>query len=748
MISSVVIIALCIPLFYFFLKNNNYTSFTCFLGTFLFVFSGPLIYHSHRQLMFVDYMPFLIMSLYGIDRYLNKKKSGLLIISIFLMIMTSYYFSVSGIFVVILYFSYKYLKNNFHFPFKIVCMDFIQLGIRIFISICLSGILILPTFCALLNGRSSQGGKTALSLSLLFPQIKFWDFLYNPYSIGITAFSVLALLYGILFAKRQIKFLSGILITLLLFPIFDFILNGTLYVNAKVFIPFLPLFILVTTQFLEELFRFSISRKKMLILFAILLVMGIIAKKWEYNYLYFLELGALIGTLLAYVRTKKKWILYMPILIICLSGCILVNFSDVLLKDSQEDRELSKNNSNLVTSVLKNDKGFFRTIDEAYPIINVNRVFSLHYYQPTVYSSVYNQAYHKFVFQTLNNEIMFRNIMITGASENIMYLRYMGVKYLTTTGNPPIGYTYVKSNKETALYKNDNVLPLGYATSQIMGENQFSNLKYPYSVEAVLSHAVIPDQIQEKISTEENLKIPSQIQLYDIKSHIQTVNSRGITLKENQGYKITAKTKNSMILKLNENLKGQILFLDFHMKLQNKNTDTGITINGISNKLPCKSWKYQNENHEFHYTISGNGDLNELKITFLPGKYVISGIKAYTLPYESFVKNFSYDSLHIKDEDVHNDEITGTINPKKAEYFVLNIPYDKGFSIYVNGKQTNYEKVNQAFIGFSISKGEKEIRISYHAPGKKEGTIFSIFGIISLLCLLLFEDQKRKRSSI
>ena len=100
-----------IYLMYYFMRNK-YKSSTSLLATFIFLASTPLTFHSHRHIMFMSYMPFLLLSLIGVDRYFNKNKKGLLIVSLFLLIMTSYYFSISSIFVIVLYGVYSYLKQN------------------------------------------------------------------------------------------------------------------------------------------------------------------------------------------------------------------------------------------------------------------------------------------------------------------------------------------------------------------------------------------------------------------------------------------------------------------------------------------------------------------------------------------------------------------------------------------------------------------------------------------------------------
>ena len=79
-------------------------------------------------------------------------------------------------------------------------------------------------------------------------------------------------------------------------------------------------------------------------------------------------------------------------------------------------------------------------------------------------------------------------------------------------------------------------------------------------------------------------------------------------------------------------------------------------------------------------------------------------------------------------------------------YFVLNIPYDKGFKIKVDGVLTNYTKVNTDFIGFKIEKGVHEIEISYSSPLKNVGLILSIIGFI-LFIVEECKNGKNKRSS-
>ena len=75
------------------------------------------------------------------------------------------------------------------------------------------------------------------------------------------------------------------------------------------------------------------------------------------------------------------------------------------------------------------------------------------------------------------------------------------------------------------------------------------------------------------------------------------------------------------------------------------------------------------------------------------------------------------------------------------------IPYSPDYEIRVDGKETNYEKVNTAFLGFPIVRGRHDIEIIYHAPGAKVGKYVSAVGLALLAVLLLTERNRRRACS-
>lgn len=86
----------------------------------------------------------------------------------------------------------------------------------------------------------------------------------------------------------------------------------------------------------------------------------------------------------------------------------------------------------------------------------------------------------------------------------------------------------------------------------------------------------------------------------------------------------------------------------------------------------------------------------------------------------------SFDETHINyDLDVNNEGVC-----------LISLPYDDGFTIYVDDKKAEKIKVFDCFLGFKIKKGNHKIRVSYMPQGIILGCILSIIGILLFILML------------
>ena len=108
--SSALLYAADAVFFYRWISKKGLHYGNCLFTSLFFTCSTALLYHSYNQLMFVNYMPFLLLALLGVDRHFQKRKSGLLILSVLGMILTSFYFSVGGLLALTAYAVTEYFK--------------------------------------------------------------------------------------------------------------------------------------------------------------------------------------------------------------------------------------------------------------------------------------------------------------------------------------------------------------------------------------------------------------------------------------------------------------------------------------------------------------------------------------------------------------------------------------------------------------------------------------------------------------
>lgn len=88
--------------------------------------------------------------------------------------------------------------------------------------------------------------------------------------------------------------------------------------------------------------------------------------------------------------------------------------------------------------------------------------------------------------------------------------------------------------------------------------------------------------------------------------------------------------------------------------------------------------------------------------------------------------------------------IEGNMEVEKAGHLVFSIPCEEGWSIYVDGKETEPDPFKDALLAVALEEGTHEIVLKYETPGLKTGAIISIASVV-IAVLLLSKKQKFDR---
>lgn len=660
---SIAMMILTVICCYLFLRKQCENENICLFVSMLIMLS-TIIYHSHKQIMFVNYLPFLFLALISIEdrHYTTFTIWGSLIV------LHSYYYSIGCFMICLIYMLYRHKEDykKLFFSYSVIVM--------------LTAILTIPTLLVILsNGKSCAGTSF---YKLFIPSLSLKGLLYNKYGCGLTYFSYIMLVLAL--SDQKLKNLSLTCLISFFCPIIWLIMNGFLYARSKILIVFLPLVAYIICQMMIKLTKERIKINKPTLILMIIPLFFV--KHPQYAFIDFL-----ICMLLLLERKKKYIIAYLVIPLIVVSSINKPSSFFVLNKYQKDIDQIVNRNT-------------IHTLSDTVTRQNVNKTYS-NVQRMSGYTSTDNKYYNTFLFDTLRIPIPTNNRVAINDTNNIFYLRMLNIDSLLTKGDGPEGYVLKDKKKKVKLYQSEQELPVAYATSNLISEKDFDSLKYPYTLDTLMHNAVV---------AQGNTKYQSQFKQ---------------EYKDDHSYTIKKAQKKVIDL----DIKNKIAILEFDIKNNKPDHAVSITINGTKNKLPRITNPYYHPHTHFTYVLSNT---KKLHIKVSGGNYTIKNISLYTIPYSSL--NRKVDGLKsIESQDV----LKGTINVHKDGYFITRIPYESGYKIYIDNKQTSIERVNKAFIGCRITKGKHTIRITFRPPGYYYACMISFIGFLFLLWLFIYERR-------
>ena len=743
-------------LFYYWLKSRKTDAGTAFILSLMFLLAGPMIGQYSGQIMFVDYMPFLCLALIGVDRYFEQEKSGLFTISVFLMIMTSFYFSIGGMLTLVLYGLHRYFEQREEC--RVTVSTFLIDGLcfvrPMLLAVLMGSFFLVPTALALTGGRSK--GQNISLASFFIPQITVERFAYSIYGIGLTTLVITVLLTGLLYRKVYEKVLTYGCVIVLAIPVFAYLLNGGLYIRDKVFIPFLPLLCYLISIYLEKCRKRELSFIAGIVPYIITTIFVYIARNqfvskgigesiWKAllaESILFLICYVLYCAMKRYYKETKEILMLALPSVICLAVTMNTFYQMKPVSRKLYRDVVGEQNRQAVKEALKDDDGYYRTEQMGSDDENaadLNRIWDVDQNITSIYSSAYNPDYQTFRQKTFRLEEPFRNGMMQSVSKNPVFQRMMGVRYIVSDSDVP-GYTLVKKCGTTGIYQNKDAAPVMYATDRVMTEEEYKKLAFPYNQTAFLEYAVVGEHTE---SSDQNIMTaykPVSMKKADAQDgwRIHAKKMKKTTFSIQQVQQKTAQEKKQ---------ENRILFLKFRVDNAHPNKDVAVWINGIRNKLSAKDHVYYNENKIFTYAVPLKDGEDNISVTFGKGKYRLSQVQAYlgSLPERS--ETLYQSEVQVDKKQTKDNVIQGMIQVKNNGWFITSIPYDTHFKMYIDGKETKIQKVNMAFLGCKIRRGKHEVKIIYHAPGTTTGKVLSLIGIAGFLLVLVQEKRKQKNNT-
>ena len=678
--------------------------------------------------MYFDTVVLLPLVILGLDKILEGKSSKLYIIFLSLSIISNYYIGSMVCIFCLLYFIYRYILLNKD-KRKGIIKTFI-------ISSLLSGIIcsfvLIPEFLELMRGKVDlyQDEYTVYNEWHM-------DFLTSFYRLTVASYSngdqingspniyssVLVLVYVLLFffnkkfsKKERIATLIFICFFLLCFSFnfldyaWQFFQRPCWYPNRYSFV-FSFLLIVIGYKSFNTSDNIDLSNNKLIIITTLLflLIIGgsIVDKIYKHEASKYIFLTLSLICVIEYTFTYKIKVLPFLITAIFLfevSANTLLSVKQISFPKKvgvyDQTFENIKDSFDYIEQIDPIKNNFYRADSQNW--VNLNNGGFFNYNGLVFFDSLRNRNIMQFL-EYYGDYIVVDECSTRFNAVNPVLTSLFGFKYIVS-GNVENYYQNINNELDMMVYRNNEYLSLGFMVNSAFKDIELSK-KLPFEN----SNEIVNKSLNKEIELIKKIKYTSIT-----------------TYEEDDDYIYYNREKGGYVSYLGVADKDYFIFRN------------PIKDDATSNSLVI------NDGREIYYAgftpiTLKKGDKYEMKFITNARKTNKSRLYIYLMDidsYKSWIGEMRKNELEIityKKDDYIKGKIS--VTEDKTTLFT-SIPYDEGWSIYVDGKKVKYEKLLSAFIGLDLETGEHIIEFKYLPKGLILGSIISFISLIGTIFYL------------
>lgn len=753
-------------------KYTKKEKFNTLLGAIIYAFCGFILYAGVRHPYFTNAAIFLPLTLLGIEKLLKENKKVFLIFVIFLSTVSNYYFFYMITLISVIYGIIKYIVE-YNEGGKVFFRKIGSAVLCYIVGILMASIVFLPTVYAFLNSTRTgteqattyiSGYYKSLFTGIVSLRFKNWS------AIGVS--SIVILMIPILLTKLKDKearaYLVLFIVTtiMILLPEIASMMNGFSFPsNRWVFAYCFILSYIVTLGFNDKL---DYSRKQKILMAITLIaysIIGIIITKFKIkknlDYYAVGVIAYLIFFILMYkyktqksIRNANKIIIILVIANIFLISAALYypkgkGYVEEFIKSGAVEENCATVNGKIrnfkeaVEYIKANDKSFYRIAKKDTTYENLSIIYDynpIQLYLSLGNGNVYNLSC------SLEDNCYSHTKCINGTDRRTKFTTLLSNKYFICdkedTRYVPYGYTLYHQIENTLIYINENHLSVGVVYDNYITKEQFKSLAPLEKEDSLITTAMIEDNSNVNIENN-NVQIDKPLKLdYKVKNN-KIINNTINIIKNNESIEL-------LIDDIPANYELYLSIDNLKYQSGSNRTDFKITakLDGITNSEKVNDFissAYYMRNPDFliNLGITKKNQDNNLKLTFnKKGTYTFDNLQILAVSMSEYEEKISDLNTNVlKNISYGDNHISGTINSNNNGILQITTSYSDGWKAYVDGKETEVFKVNDAFIGINIEAGEHTVEFMYKTPYLKLGAIFSIIGILEFIFIIVIDRK-------
>ncbi|SJZ57566.1 YfhO family protein [Anaerorhabdus furcosa] len=712
--------------FNYFVDNKKYTSLL--FSTSFALMSFFITYYSN--LPWLDSIILLPIIAKGIDKLISQSKPLLYIISLTFSIIFNYYIGFMLCIFSLIYFLYKLVLDD-ELTKKQIYKILANYILSSLLAVGLSSIILLPTYYSLQSNKQILDLnrfelKFNMSFFDLISKLVIGSFDFNEIIRGLPNIfcgSLIILcdfMYFSSTARTKKEKLASLLVIMIFITSFiiqpiNMVWHGFSTPNWFPFrYSFIFSFFLIYFGYLG--FRDYQNRKcnKRLYLILTFIFILTIALLLTHSYLYLNNLKIAITIIIVlvlltcFLLNKTKYLFIIVAIELTLNGYLILK--ELKFESFTEYKYFVDQYQPLIDKANELDNGFYRLEKTNYRSHNDSLLLS------------YNGISHNSSAETNKTRYYLSSILGYSSEDNWAHYNsgttysndsLLSVKYLLTGEDLSIGYENIVDVNGIKLYKNMYALPLGVVVSEKVYQSDLQEFSW-FSNQ---------NSIWKSLSSNYSLDIMQHLEIGEIILHDLTqINNDTLTFNSN----------------------GENPFIE-------------IKINPLKHS---PIYLYMNSSNEKQVEIFANNQFIGNYFTY--GQHQVLRIGEFDTNEDLTIRiqlledslNIDYLNIFYQDMDIFNQyyrEITndvfeisflsqgyisGNINASKDGIMMLNIPYDQGWKVKLDGKPIDTNSALNLFLSFPIEQGTHTISLYYLPRGIIKGVTISLISIFALIIFL------------
>ena len=691
--------------------------------------SGYLAAYSWNN-MWLDCLWLAPLILLGLEKLVRKNQPFLYCITLAFGILSNYYIAIMLCIFMVLYFVCEMILLPRKTP-KEYAVKMMLFGVFSLLAGGLSAILLLPAYrCLLTTASASSTFPTSFSSYFSVLEMLARHMVNVEVEIGLEHWpniysGVICLLLFPLYiinpkveAKEKIVKTSLLVLMLLSFSlnIPNYIWHGMHYPNS---LPcrqsFLYTFVLLTMCYDGLRRARELSKGQVATCFWIAIAFTLVCEKVvtasEFHYYSFILTGLFVSlyALLLYLANIGSMRMVTACILALGITVVETGMNTAITSVTTVNRtDYWKNTDNyqiLIEQAEERDNtGFFR-VEKTPSRRTKNDAAWIGYQSASIFSSTTQASITEF-YKTFGMEGNTNAYSFTGATPLVSSL--LSVRFLIASGEQPEDPLYTMANRQedTWLYENLYTMPLGFMIPQeIEGEFRYKDLENPPEVqntyvERTAGTGPVLVEIAENTSFED--------------------------------FEFTVEEEGRIFIWVdNSSISSVDVYIDDAHKSFN-NVDRGYLLDlGV-----CKPGA-------------------DISVSSGDEKAYTMYATAYRFDNAAFIdwyQKMNRQAFEVQEftNSLWNTELIGDVKAEEDGMLFLSIPYDKGWTVLVDGAEVTTAAFEGTFMMFQVPAGTHTVDMSYRVPGFREGILLSLISLALLLLLMgkALRMSRKKRSQL